>query len=59
VLHAQGRISHGDVWVTEPEFSEVPLLSAQLSSLETYQLSRKYFLSFGALITGLLVSFFW
>jgi hypothetical protein len=59
VLHAQGTISHNDVWVTEPEFSDVPVLSAQLPSLETCQLSLKLFISFGALITGLLVFFFW
>ena len=59
VLHAQGTISHSDVWVTEPEFSEGPVLSAQLPSLETHQLSRKLFISFGAVITALLVSLLW
>jgi len=59
VLHAQGAISHSDVWVTEPEFSEGPVLSSQLPALQTCQLSRKFFLSFGALITGVLVSLFW
>ena len=58
VLYAQGKISHSDVWVTEPEFSEVPVLSAQLPSLETCQLSLKLFISFGALITGLVLSLF-
>lgn len=59
VLHAQGKISRSDIWVKEPEFSEVPVLSAQLPSLETCQLSLKIFISFGALITGLLVSLLW
>ena len=58
VLHAQGTISHSDVWVTEPEFSEVPVMSAQLPPLETYQLSLKLLFSFGALITCLLISLF-
>ena len=59
VLHAQGKISHSDVWVKEPEFSEVPVLSAKLPSLETGQLSLLLFISFGALITGLVLSRFW
>jgi hypothetical protein len=59
VLHAQGKISRSDVWVKESESLEVPLMSAQLPSLETCQLSLKIFVCFGALITGLLVSFLW
>jgi len=59
VLHAQGKISHSDVWAKEPEFSEVPVLSAKLPSLETGRLSLLLFISFGALITGLVLSHFW
>ena len=58
VLHARGTISHSDVWITESEFSEGPVLSAQLPSLESRQLSLKLFISFGALIAGLLLSLF-
>ena len=58
VLHAQGTISHSDGWVTEPEFSEGPVLSAQLPSPERCQPNLKLFISFGALITGLLLSLF-
>lgn len=59
VLHVQGKISRSDVWVTEPEFSEVPVLPVQLPSLETCQLILKIVVSFGAIITGLLITHFW
>jgi hypothetical protein len=55
VLHAQGKIKSSDVWVTEPEFSEVPVVSLQLPWLEICQPSIETFLTISVLIIGLLV----
>ncbi|PNF29328.1 hypothetical protein B7P43_G07828 [Cryptotermes secundus] len=55
VLHAQGEISSSDVWVTEPEFPEVPVVSLQLPWLEICQPSIETFLTISVLIIGLLV----
>lgn len=56
VLHAQGKISSNDVWVTEPEFSEVPVMSLEIPWFEICQPSIETFLTISVLIIGLLVA---
>jgi hypothetical protein len=51
-LHAQGKISRSEIWVTEPVFSGVPL---QVSWLETCQARFKIVIAVMALTTVLVI----
>ncbi|XP_069673382.1 amine oxidase [flavin-containing] B-like [Periplaneta americana] len=57
VLHAQGKISSSEIWLEEPESTEVPKKPLQLPWLETSQPSIKTLLTTAVVVVAIITAF--